>query len=66
MGFPSKELKTIMKTAERQNWTVTIRKSGHLKWQAPSGFVYFSGTTPSDPRALKNLVADLRRAGLTI
>ena len=62
----SKPVKNLVKAAERQGWAVTLRKGGHLKWQAPSGYVYFSSATPSDHRAIKNLTADLRRAGLDV
>lgn len=61
-----KRLKELVREAERQGWTVEIRRSGHLKWTAPNGDMVFSPSTPSDYRGLKNLTRDLRHRGLSV
>ena len=56
------EFKAIVKSAERQGWTITPGRK-HVKWQAPSGQVVFSSATPSDHRAVLNHLSLLRRHG---
>ena len=58
-----KELKEVLREAERQGWTVTSHK-GHWKLYAPDGkgIVHIAGT-PSDHRNLANTVALMRRYG---
>lgn len=53
----------LIRQAERQGWKVTVTPGGHLKWTAPNGKVVFSAYSPSDSRALKNSVSQLRLAG---
>lgn len=61
----SKQLRPLAKRARRAGWTIEQRNGGHLTWTPPDGGPYIvSSFTPSDPRAVKNLRADLRRAGL--
>jgi len=42
-------------------WSVHIRRGGHLKLTHPNGAIYFTAMSPSDQRAWRNLTADLRR-----
>jgi len=60
----SSDLKKILKSAERQGFTVRQTRNGHLQVLSADGkgMVTLSGT-PSDHRALKNTLADLRRIG---
>jgi hypothetical protein len=53
------------KRALALGWRILPLKSGHERWLSPDGKtqVLVSGT-PSDHRAMKNALADLRRAGL--
>lgn len=44
-------------------WSVTPTKNGHWKFTAPSGRVHFTGSSPSDPRAIKNVASALRQMG---
>lgn len=61
----SKDLKTVVKAATEQGWRVDTLKSGHLRFRAPNGTgTCISGGTPSDRRALDNLLGCLRRNGL--
>lgn len=66
MASAKKETKEIIKAAERQGWRVEQLKSGHWRFYAPDGknIVHASGT-PSDHKALDNLVARLRQYGFT-
>jgi hypothetical protein len=61
-----KEFKQVIKIAESKGWVVCLTKGGHLKWTSASGQVVFSASTPSDGRAVKNLISELRRHGITI
>ncbi len=59
------DLQCLIRQAQRQGWSVQVRRDGHLAWKSPSGAgVIFSGSSPSDWRAQLNLRACLRRAGL--
>lgn len=62
----NKDLKAIVRMAKAQGWRVEQRGSGHLTFYPPDPKKPFivSGGTPSDYRALLNLRAHLRRAGL--
>lgn len=62
-----KELSHLIKQAESQGWVVSHLKGGHLKWVSPiSGRAVFSGFSPSDKRAVKNIVRELRTSGFLI
>jgi predicted RNA binding protein YcfA (HicA-like mRNA interferase family) len=59
-----KELKEVIREAENQGWTVRRSKKGHLQFFAPDGkSIVVSGGTPSDHRAMPNLIQRLRRHG---
>lgn len=59
-----KELKPLKAHAESQGWKVNTTRNGRLKWESPKGGLpYFSSSTPSDRRAIHNIVGDLRRRG---
>lgn len=62
----NREYRDLIEIAEAQGWIVTMRRSRHLKWTAPDGWSYFSASTPSDHRAIKNLRAALVRHGLDL
>jgi hypothetical protein len=51
----------VIRDAERRGWTVSLRRSGHLKLTHPNGAMYFTASTPSDWRAGKNVDRALRR-----
>lgn len=62
------DIRAIARAAEAQGWRVDRTKRGHWRFRPPDpsqGIVYHSGT-PSDTRAVKNLIADLRRRGLEL
>lgn len=57
--------KKLVKEAERQGWTVEPGRKGQLKLVPPDPtkqIVYVHGT-PSDQRAIKNKIAEMRRQG---
>jgi hypothetical protein len=58
----AKEVKEIIRAARRQEWRVKTTKRGHVQFFAPDGeSIVTSSGTPSDPRALANLIAQLRK-----
>lgn len=61
-----KAIRSLVRLAECQGWTVTRTRRNHLKFCAPNGGVYFTGSTPSDHRAIKNATTHLRKMGLTV
>lgn len=63
----AKDIRDIVKAAEEQGFRVERTKKGHWVFYSPDTTkkpVYHSGT-PGDRRAIDNLLAELRRAGLT-
>jgi len=59
------DLRDIEKAARAQGWTVTRTSKGHPKFipPDPSQHIVIGSGTPSDQRALRNLIAELRRQG---
>ncbi len=59
------ELQDIIKEARAQGWRVERTKSGHWKFTPPDKTKkpIFTGGTPGDRRALRNHLAQMRRAG---
>jgi hypothetical protein len=57
--------KELMKELKRRKVEVILTGNNHLKIICPQGPVYF-GSTPSDPRAVRNAVGAIRRAGLDL
>ncbi len=54
------------RAVENAGWAIGTRASGHLVFSGPRGELVIGSSTPSDHRAMKNLLADLRRNGLEI
>ena len=65
MKISNKDLRTLCKKAETQGWVVTQGKT-HLKWLSPEGKPIFTSYSPSDVRAIKNIVSMLRKNGLKL
>ena len=60
-----REIKQLARQARRQGWRITRQANSHLTFyppQAPDTRITASAT-PSDSRALRNLLADLKRYG---
>jgi hypothetical protein len=64
MASAKKELKEVLREAESQGWEVRYSSKGHPMLYAPDGeSIVTTGGTPSDHRALTNLISRLRRHG---
>lgn len=61
-----KELQVLIKQARNQGWVVEQTKGTHYRWTSPSGVFFFSASTPSDTRALKNIQRDLKVNGFVM
>lgn len=57
-----KELKKVISLAIKKGYSVEVRKNGHYKFTAPTGKFFFTSATPSDHRAIKNILSDMKRA----
>jgi RNA 3'-terminal phosphate cyclase len=58
-----KDMQQLARKAERQGWTVVITGGTHIKWTSPAGEKVFSSYSPSDHRAIKNTITNLRKKG---
>jgi hypothetical protein len=58
-----KQIRPIAKKARKQGWEIERTRGGHTLWISPGGARLYTSSTPSDGRAFKNFVAELRRAG---
>ena len=56
-----KDLRQFLRSIEDEGWNWHFRRSGHLRLDGPNGEVVFTGGTPTDKRAVKNLRSDMRR-----
>jgi predicted RNA binding protein YcfA (HicA-like mRNA interferase family) len=63
--MPSKDLRQLIKQAEKQGWRVKVTGGNHLKWLPPRGQFVISSFSPSDPRAIKNLTKQLEKEGFS-
>jgi hypothetical protein len=57
-----RDLQKLITYAQARGWTVTKTASGHIRLRHPSGALIYTGSTPSDHRAVRNAAADVRRA----
>lgn len=62
----NKDLRRLLCAIEEQGFTIEIRRAGHLKVTAPTGQVFFTGSSPSDKRAILNFRSQLRKAGAQV
>ena len=58
-----KNMKAILKAAESNGCTVVATRNGHYKIMVKGGGIVHTSGTPSDHRALRNTIAQIRRAG---
>lgn len=61
----SKEVTQIMRQLKAKGFQVKITKKSHVCVKTPQGPVYCA-STPSDKRAIKNIVAMLKRKGVKL
>jgi hypothetical protein len=53
----------LIRLAERDGWSITTTNGGHLRLEHPDATgPVFTGSTPSDRRAIHNALATMRRA----
>lgn len=53
----------LARWAIKHGWTLHRAGSGHILWKSPTGYRYFTGSTSSDWRAVKNSRSDMERLG---
>lgn len=59
-----KDLAALIKRLRAQGWRCEQNRRNHWRLTSPTGGTpVWTGSTPSDPRAHKNLIAELRRRG---
>ena len=58
---PNKELRELIAKCRENGVTVTKGRK-HLRFHTPEGY-YYAACTPSDRRAIKHVLAALRRMG---
>lgn len=52
----------LIKSMARRGWDYTTTKRGHLRFRhIASGAIVICSSSPSDPRAMKNFWADVKR-----
>ena len=59
------DLRKIEKAAREQGWEVTRTRKGHPRFKPPDPTkeIVIGSGTPGDQRAIKHLLADLKRQG---
>ena len=57
-----RDLAGLLREARGRGWRVERTARSHWRLRHPSGAVVVTSGTPSCPRALRNVAADLRRA----
>lgn len=55
----NKDLNSLLKSAQAQGWEF-VAKNNHIKGKHPTGQTTTISRTPSDGRAFKNIMHDLR------
>jgi predicted RNA binding protein YcfA (HicA-like mRNA interferase family) len=58
-----REMRQLMRRVEKQGFTTENTNGGHVKITSPDGKPIFASSSPSDGRAIKNLISQLRRLG---
>lgn len=56
-----KDLKKLIKESELIGWSVMKTNNNHFKWMHPRGGLFYSSSTPSDRRAIMNIMEDIRK-----
>lgn len=63
-----KKIKSLIRTAESEGWQVSHTSGGHWRFVPAERDrqIVHAAATSNDPRAIRNLEADLRRSGLAV
>lgn len=56
------DLRDALRTPRAEGWSIEPTNGGHLRLSHPVGGLVFAAATPSCPRAVPNMRAQLRRA----
>ena len=59
----AKDVRQLTRRLRAQGFEIRRTSKGHLAVYQCGGFITILASTPSDPRALKNGIATLKRAG---
>lgn len=62
MASSKRDIEQLLKVLRSQGCEVTLTRNGHWRVSRPGCNSVTVARTPSDPRALKNAKADIRRA----
>jgi predicted RNA binding protein YcfA (HicA-like mRNA interferase family) len=54
-------LERLLRQASARGWRMQPTRGGHIRLEHPTGALVFAASTPSCPRPVRNLAADLRR-----
>jgi hypothetical protein len=57
----TRDLPRLVETARERGWFVDRTASGHLRMRHPNGALVIAGGMPSDPGAVRNAPAGLKR-----
>ena len=55
------DFQDIVRAAKAQGFVIEPTKKQHVRFRAADGRSVITGSTPSDKRALQNLISDLRK-----
>lgn len=66
MTLPRTAMKKLLASVKERGWSATRTNGGHVKWQHDSGAFLFGSATPSDSRAMKNLIAQMKRVEMRV
>lgn len=58
------EFKQLARQMDAEGWTMSSTTRGHAKFVSPTGAIVIHSGSSGDWRGTKNLLAQLRRAGL--
>ena len=58
----SKDVDKLIKIKRKEGWVIERTKNSHWKWVAPNGNFFYTSSTPSCPKAFKNIKEQVRKA----
>ena len=65
MKITDKDLRRVVRDAEKRGWTASKTNGGHIRLTKPGCQPVFTSQTPSDKRTAKNAEMQLRRNELS-
>jgi predicted transcriptional regulator len=58
-----RDIKQLIEKAQEQGWIIIKTSNNHYKWISPLGGLFYSASTPSDYKAIKNIKRDMKANG---